>query len=818
MNTMLAWIKTHRYLLLLYLIGVVLAFTNYTPGTYLSGWDTLHPEFNFPLAFQRMLFGVWRQDQGLGTIAIQSHMADLPRVFLLWLESLVLPQSLLRYSYVFLMLVAGPVGMFFLTNKILGKKTASPVAFLSGLTYLINLGTIQQFILPLEMFAVHYGLLPWILLTTWTALETWSKTSLILFAIVMIFASPQAHTATLFYAFILIWFTCLCIYVLIKGTTFKKILTLLGIALSINAFWLLPNIYAVVAHGNEVGQSKINRLFTPEAIAKNQEFGNFTNVPVLKSFLFDWQLFNTKTNQFEEVTLAWQKHLSNPMVQGFGYLVFAVSILGIIQTTRQRNKVCIAMLPLFIIPFLLLLNGTWPVSQLFELLGKISPVAAEALRFPFTKFSIPFMVALSFYAGQGLLLIMKQYKKISKGIAIAYTIVLLIYFFPAFQGNFIHPAMRVTIPQEYFDMFQWFQTQPVNERVTILPIHTFWGWTYYKWGYQGAGFLQFGIPQPIMDRDYNRWSKFNEQYQHDMSYAIYSQNPIVIADVLATYQIQWILLDRSVISPGNKESSLLTWRIPALLRQTGHVTLIKNFGSDLSVYQVAKRANIQSAPILPGVSPTERFVGQGETPPVATFSGRQFKSINDPTSDHMSLSDLRHDQAYVVAIKSRNTQGFPLELCINNDLSGHCDLFTHLERNPQFHTEQFLLPALSDYGTGYTINFNNFAIRGQTSINDVESVTVSKATLPQFSSQPVSQPAVVLNQSFDPGWIAWDGKQLLPHVLVNGWANAWTLPTNQPVNQLTIFFLPQLLQWIGFALLPLPFLAIILYDKRVWRK
>ncbi len=811
-------VKKYFFPLLLVLIVVLLAYANYTPNTFLSGWDTLHPEFNFPLAFQRMISGVWRADQGLGAVAIQSHMADLPRVIFLWFESWIFPQSFVRYSYFFLMLIAGPLGMYFLTKKIIGKKTASPAAFLSGLTYLTNLGTVQHFIVPLEMFATHYGFLPWILFTTWNALENWSKKSLLLFAVIMVLATPQAHTATLFYTFLAVWFACLCTYALLKGTTFKKILTLAGVTLCINAFWLLPNIYAVATHGKEVQQSKINRLFTPEAIAKNQKFGNLTNAPILKSFLFDWQLFNTKTNQFEEVTASWQKHLTNPIMQSFGYLVFGISVLGIAKTMRQRNKVGIAMLPLFIIPLLFILNGIWPINQLMESLGRISPVGLEALRFPFTKFSVLFMLALSFYFAQGIAV----FKSASKYIVIIFSILFIWYFLPAFQGNLIYPAMRVTIPKDYFEMFQWFGTQPHDQRVALLPIHTFWGWTYYDWGYQGAGFLQFGIPQPIMDRDYNRWSKFNEQYQREMSYAVYSQNPKIIADVLSKYNIQWILLDQSVISPGNTESSVLTWHIPALLTQTGIVTLSKNFGNDLFVYWVTPTKPTTTT-ILPDVTADDHFVGKTLIPPVLTRAGRLYQTSNTSIPDSIPMPDLPHDQAYVVAIESKNIQGFPLQLCISNNLTSHCDLFTHLNKNPELHTEQFLLPPLSDYGTGYTINFNNFAISGQTTVNEIESVTVSRA---EWAHQltPPTQNAISNDQAYEPGWIAWDGKDILPHVLVNGWENGWTLKqinksaNDKSTNAVTIFFWPQLLEWIGFILLPLPFLAAIGYDTHAWRK
>lgn len=760
------WIRTHIFLLLLIFIGATLAATNYTPGTFLSGWDTLHPEFNLPLAFTRTINGVWRADQGLGAVAIHSHMAELPRLVLLWISSLALPLPVIRYAFFFLCLLSGIIGMY---AYIFDTTKKSSIAFAGALTYLANLGTVQLFIVPFEMFAVQYALLPWILLTAKNFLVSGKGKHLVFFLIAVLLAAPMAYAATLWYAF----FLCFALYCLL-WRRYKRAIILIAATVLLNLYWILPNVYAVATHGREVQESKINRLFTPEAFAKNQEFGNLTNVPILKSFLFDWQLFNNQTNQFEEVTAAWQKHLDNPIVLGFGYVVFGISLLGIIQTIRQKNKVGIAMLPLFFIPLFLLLNGTWPINAMFEALGRVSPVAAEALRFPFTKFSILFMAALSFYVAEGIAVC----KSKSNYIVIAFSILSVWYFLPAFQGQFINPAMRVAIPNDYFKMFAWFATQPHDQRVAILPIDTFWGWTYYKWNlpaqasYQGAGFLQFGIPQPIMDRDYNRWSVANERYQQKMSYAIYSQNPKIIASALAKYHIQWILLDRSVFSPGNTDASLLTWHIPALLTQTGMVSLAKNFGNDISVYHV-NQTKPDTTTILPDVALDDHFIGKSIGSPILSFSGGTYKNTDVPGKFDFPLDTLPHDQAYVVAIESKNEQGFPLELCISNNLTNHCDLFTHLTKNSTLHTEQFLLPPLADFGTGYTLNFNNFVIHGTTSVNEITQITVSKAI---WDPRTPSQPAFV----------------------------------DRPAS----FFWPQLLEWMGLMLIPLPFFILIGYHRK----
>ncbi|HCM38210.1 MAG: hypothetical protein UV61_C0019G0038 [Candidatus Gottesmanbacteria bacterium GW2011_GWB1_43_11] len=103
---------------------------------------------------------------------------------------------------------------------------------------------------------------------------------------------------------------------------------------------------------------------------------------------------------------------------------------------------------------------------------------------------------------------------------------------------------------------------------------------------------------------------------------------------------------------------------------------------------------------------------------------------------------------------------------------------------------------------------------------------------------------LILNQSYNAGWVAFAKTQEFPyfqrlkdHVLVNNWANAWFLeeepksadqaPFDPSTNSsekdqsklrrrwnesltIYIFFWPQILEFIGFALLPLPFLWILL--------
>ena len=71
------------------LIVVVISYKNYVPGTWFTGWDNLHPEFNFKLNLHRVLNAVWQENQGLGLLSGMSHSADLPRILILLPFSLI---------------------------------------------------------------------------------------------------------------------------------------------------------------------------------------------------------------------------------------------------------------------------------------------------------------------------------------------------------------------------------------------------------------------------------------------------------------------------------------------------------------------------------------------------------------------------------------------------------------------------------------------------------------------------------------------------------------------------------------------------------
>jgi hypothetical protein len=644
---------------LLFLFAVVasLCIANYQPGTILSGWDTLHPEFNRLEYISRAIFGAYEPHQGLGAASSQSHAAELPRLIFYIPLSYILPLSFVRYSYFFLTMFAGVFGMYFFMMRVVFesvKRKAFSVkgeenfpleshlsATFASLFYLLNLGTLQHFYTPLEMFPTHFAALPWLFLTAILFLEKGGRKNLLFFAFATFFASPMAHTATLWYAYFLCLGGYLVFFLLLesgkqkteyrrqiiedrktetipssvlsairplssvirplfifRSAIFKRVLLLLSLSLLLNLYWILPNIYFALYHGAEITKTKINTLFTDEAFLKNVEFSNFADLALLKSFPFDWGKY-IGNNQFAPLLDTWIAHLNNPLVPAIGYSFFVVAILGMARALRKRLTYIIPFFMVTLICVFFLLTTHPPFGFLFSAVQKNIPLFEEAFRFPFTKFSLPLIFCFSVFSGVGIKVILSSLKKffnqrISLIAALFVFLSLVFYMLPAFNGNFISPSMKVKIPKEYFVMFSWFQNNADRGRIATFPVETFWNWDYYSWGYQGAGFSYFGIPQPILEREFDRWNIFNEQYYQEISYAVYSGNVPRLKNVIQKYDIHYLLLDTDIVVPGVDPTSLYFDRSKKMfedLETQGIVSKPVTFGNHLFAYHVEKSRN-----------------------------------------------------------------------------------------------------------------------------------------------------------------------------------------------------------------------------------
>ena len=590
--------------LVIIFVVIFISVKNYTPGTYLIGWDSMHPEFNFPLNVSRMLSHVWGAEMGVGAISAHSDMSDLPRLLVLWLVSALVSMSFVRYFYIFSSLILGPLGMFFFLKYVFQKEKDSPwvyvASFLGSLFYLLNLGTLQNFYVPLEMFTTAFAGVPWVVLFGLKYLREGKKKNLLLFSLIIILISPIAYAATQAYAIYFGLFLFLLSFAVFssgKKLKLKRFLSLGIVALLLNIYWILPNIYSVVQQSLTISNANINRLFSPESFLRNADYGDIKNVLIQKSFLFGWRNFDFPNDNFKDLLNVWDNHLVIPAVSAAGYVLALLTVAGILVGLVKREKVSLSFIPPLLLSLFFLFNINPPAGKLYYYLYNHFGVFSEGFRTPFTKFSVLFEFILAYYFGYFcylLLTIKIKFTAVFKILVVGAITVGLIYFFlPAFYGELIGPNVRVNFPSEYKELFDWFEDNPEG-RIALMPINTKYGWEYRNWGYEGSGFLTYGISNPILYRDFDRWNSANEDFFNQASFALYSGNSESFVSTLKKYQIRFILLDESIMNAGGTSDIL---KIPQIknIAENYQMTPVANFGF-LTVYDTGFGKSDMSSP------------------------------------------------------------------------------------------------------------------------------------------------------------------------------------------------------------------------------
>lgn len=589
---------------------LVIALQNFAANTWLTGWDTLHPEFNFSRNFSSLFFGAWREDQGLGAPAAHSHMSELPRVVFLWLLSPILPPEVLRYSYIFLCLLIGPLGMYAFVKTWItaGKQVVirDGSAFISALLYLFNLVTMQQFFVVFEMFAVQFASLGWLFLFTTNYIYKKKNRDLLLLGVVSLLASPMAYASLLWFATIaslLLYAVTLTFLVRVKSAS-KTLIKVVVVILATNAYWLLPNLYFLLSPASSYpANSHINRLFSEESFVHNQSYGDWLSVIQLKNFLFSWKEFDATSLSFKPLLETWNNHLKLPLVFLLGYILPFFALVGLGKAIFQKISgktlppatPLVSLLPVGLLSLFALINMNPPFTSLFSYLREHSALFAEGLRTPFTKFSFQFVFVLASLAGLGVASFLETLKE-KKGIfrqkliaIFVLSLAIVLYCAPFFSGNLVAPKLRKEIPTVYFELFEWFSQQPQATRVAQLPLPSYAGWEYYNWGYEGAGFIWFGLTQPVLVRDFDRWQPANETFYNQLSDAVYNTDVDALARTLKKFDVGYLLLDESIIKPGENQQVLLTPEIKSLLTQVGaHLVWNKDF---ISVYALQTTTN-----------------------------------------------------------------------------------------------------------------------------------------------------------------------------------------------------------------------------------
>ena len=655
---MIRFLKKYWPVAVIILLEGILFGANYTPGTYLIGWDNVTPEFDFKTNIIRNIAGVWQEHRGLGLFDGMSHAASTLHTLVLWFLSFVVPQNMLRYTFIFGMHLLGGIGMYALLSFVipeprsaildpnrfsesqrdsgsrhslrfrLGRNdNATVIALIGAVFYQYSLITIQMFYTPLESFAIHFAYLPWLVWSALRVFETGKRKDYFWFFLIVLLGSTQSFIATLFLPttiLLLIILLCHTFKGTFKGTTLqgvysnvKKAGILFFFYILCNCYWLLPYVAGIPKNAPVIAGAKINQMSSDENYLLNAAYGNIGNVLTQKGFMFSYQ--DTTTDGATHFVLEpWIRHLNTP-ISVLSWVIVAVVMVGFFSALIRPKRATIPFVFIFLLGIFFLAVDTPIISSLNELIRTSVPFMREAYRFPFTKFSIFYLLGYTVLFAYGCQTIAKfMTKKLQTCWYVFIFVLIVTVSLPSFSGHFLYQQMRVTLPPDYQQTFAFFQTQNPNERVSILPQPTYWSWKLYDFGLRGSGFFWYGLPQPTLDRAFDPWSNENENYFWELSYALYKKNPLLLDNVLTKYDVGYLVLDEHLLATATHNRALFIEESKELLSQIPSVSKVAEFGK-ISVYSRTDKTYMTYTTIktnLPLISPsyswTDNDVAYGE--------------------------------------------------------------------------------------------------------------------------------------------------------------------------------------------------------------
>ena len=497
-------------------------------------------------------------------------------------------------------------------RKIKNNLKIELASAIGALFYLFNLGTLQQFHVPLEMFAVHFATFGFVIGSVHLFITTKKKKYALFIFISQLLAAPSAHTATLFYMYTGLLLGYGFLLAIFQQTTIKKSLHQLLIAflliIAANFYWLAPNIYYISTNSDTMKEAKINRNFSDEAFWQNQAFGEVTNVVTFRNFLFNWKVYDYENRSYKPMFDEWE-YLSE-IEQIWPYFLGLIFVMGIIFSFDKNRKEHLPLLAVFSLAFLFLNNINFPLEKIYLFIISLSDTLKEALRFPFTKFSIVFIFAGSVYFAMATHFILEKTAEVytskltSKAVTFFVTAILVLTILyptkPFLTGGLISNTMKVDIPQKYFDLFTWFESKSESERIAMFPIIDFWPWIYYDWstesqtnGYQGGGFMWFGLQQPLLNREFDRWAPQNEFFYHEINTALFQNDIKLFNNTIQKYDVTWLIYDNSIIDPQEQsrktetlaDTEIQKTRFKEFINNSDFITLANVF-EDIEVYYI----------------------------------------------------------------------------------------------------------------------------------------------------------------------------------------------------------------------------------------
>lgn len=590
----LTFVRAHWGKIFLLAVLVLIIAANYRYGKVIIGNDNFSPELNPQLTIERSIFSpAWRDYRSQG-IASDTEQSDLFRTAVFALLEKVMPTWAVSQFAKFLPLFCGPWFMAWLARALAKRHfrdiNLELVFLVSGLTYLFSMQTLSVYYYLTVLFIAAYGFLPPLLLYSYLYLQEGKWRYVVLFAISALFLATAALTMTLFIVVFGLWVLMIFFFWMIttkkvsRWTKLKRVVSLGLLWISLSFYWLAPFGYYLLHNAQAVQDSYINRVVTPNFVENERSANNLENT---LHFYFNWRnsMIDGKT-----VSFAGHDFYNEPIINAISYLPLVFLLAGTGYLLYKRKYNFLILFCIFTLGVFLIAGDNTPAAPVLELLRDKVPLLRQALRWQSSKLWPLMLIPLALLAPFGVIALEKALlssklttntlgKVLLKplflialaGIGIGSFIM---FGLPFFQGQLIFHRYYLEIPQNYYELKKQLGNSP-QARIYMAPEASTLYFHNLDWsaegepfssntgpGFWGSSFLNYLIPNKLVDKTFAIGSAENDRTFRDINTAFYTDNQQLFSTALTRYDVDLVLLDKShsSIYPGYSYDYELVYR------------------------------------------------------------------------------------------------------------------------------------------------------------------------------------------------------------------------------------------------------------------
>lgn len=549
------WGKT-----ILFIILLVIIIINFKSGYFILGNDNYTPELNPQLTFNRSIQDpAWRSYRVLG-IPSDSEQADIFRSGLFTALSTFLPRWFISQVYVFFAFFMGSVSTAFLCLDIAKRhvkyKHIEILFLTAGLFYAANLVTSWMMFSPLKVFLAGYAFLPFVL---WRLSRVYVKPNPLNFAflsIAVIFFTTSGMVATTFIVesgIILFFFLY---FILTSKHSVKKtiLITIVGLTVIFGTqlFWILPFIQYVKTNSHALQDSFINRVLTPELIEQEVKYNKPLDV---FRFYYSWLDWINNDGTFQYPYREWY---NNSLVSILlGYIPTFFVVVGLFWIFIKKSWRLAVLSLLFFGGWFIIKGVNDPLGSVYIFFQNHIPLFQQVFRWQSSKVFSTLTISISLFGSLGVLYIYKKLEVLPYGkiVQLVFTICIvvssLVYVYPYFDRGLIGKDSYVKVPEEYNELRTFLENYDPHQRIYLAPEANTLYFRSYSWGFFGSSFLNYVLPNPLIERALTTGSYENENAQAVLEQAYYSENQEKFIRALDTFNTPLVLLDKTAFKGKN---------------------------------------------------------------------------------------------------------------------------------------------------------------------------------------------------------------------------------------------------------------------------